>query len=179
MNLIEKLKEELTKAQKRVGTGRFASKGMVLGLERAIEIVSREDLAQETVYGFIKRTGLKVGDRVTNGTFTWEITKYMDRHMMTHAEFYLKSLPGERTPLVAGASLKVVSIPGLRKAPKQIRVWKFVFQLEGDLPSVTVNYYPDKSDVERSLREQFPKQRILWTKQLDECTMLAEVECEC
>ena len=176
MTLLEKLKEELTKAQKRVGTGRFAIKGIVMGLERAIEIASQEPAEpQLTVYAFVKKAGLKIGDRVTNGIHTWEITNYTDRGTKT-AEFYLKSIG--KGPLVAGPSLLVVNIPGLRKAPKQIRVWKWVYQLVGKQPEVTKAYYPDSTALRERLKVEGLDQ-VLWTKKIEECSDVVEVECEC
>lgn len=116
----------------------------------------------------------KPGDVVTDGVHKWTVVSYADRSWRgpNSPKVFLRGTNKE-SPIVAGGSLNIVVIPGLRREPKKVAIHRYLFQHEGrSLPEVSLNYYPSKEAAENVLGHEA---HIVWITRIDETAKEIEV----
>jgi hypothetical protein len=80
----------------------------------------------KTILEFISENDLKIGELVTNGAITWEITE------KSNGSFYLRDVDGYSH--ISGSGCKLASIPNLRPAPSIVKEYRFAVKLLNEDP---------------------------------------------
>lgn len=139
----------------------------------------------KTVLEVIRDLKAKPGDELTDGVRTWTIRSYKDERAPREStvSFYLRQhqegVHLADGPALTGAFLHFIAIPGLRRKPKTVRMYRYILQkTDAKEPALSEHHYPDGcfqhiSGPPHELRE------AVWYKKLEKCFKDVEIDCDC